>query len=54
MLNLDFAGVDILFGENDEPVLCEVNSNAQFIGLKSCTGVDVAEYIIKYIIDKAL
>ena len=29
-LGLDFAGVDILFGQNDEPILCEVNSNAQF------------------------
>ena len=29
-LKLDFAGVDILFGEKDEPILCEVNSNAHF------------------------
>ena len=30
VLGLDFAGVDILFGENDEPIVCEVNSNAHF------------------------
>lgn len=26
-LGLDFAGVDLMFGENDEPIFCEVNSN---------------------------
>ncbi len=30
ILGLDFAGVDILFGKNQEPVVCEVNSNAHF------------------------
>lgn len=50
VLGLDFAGVDILFGENDEPVLCEVNSNAHFKNIDECTGSDVADEIIKYII----
>ncbi len=51
VLNADFAGVDILFGKDDEPVLCEVNSNAHIKGLFSCTGVDVTENIFNYIID---
>lgn len=51
-LNLDFAGVDILFGENDEPVLCEVNSNAHFKNITDCTGVYVADKILAYILDK--
>lgn len=51
-LNLDFAGVDIMFGENDEPILCEVNSNAHFKNIFDCTGVNVAEAIIKYILKK--
>ena len=38
-LGLDFAGVDILFGRDGEPVLCEVNSNAHFKNLYDCTGV---------------
>ena len=49
ILQLDFAGVDILFGA-DGPVLCEVNSNAHFKNLYDCTGVNAAEYIIKHII----
>ncbi len=43
-----FAGVDILFGE-DGPVVCEVNSNAHFKNLMDCTGVNVAEHILRYI-----
>lgn len=50
-LNLDFAGVDLLFLENDEPILCEVNSNAQFIGLHSATGIDITDAIFEHIID---
>ena len=51
-LKLDFAGVDILFGEKDEPILCEVNSNAHFKNLYDCTGVNTAEEILKYIKEK--
>ena len=48
-LRLDFAGVDILFGEQDEPILCEVNSNAHFKNIYDCTGVNVADAIMSYI-----
>jgi len=51
-LGLDFAGVDFLFGENDEPILCEVNSNAHFKNLYDCTGVDAAAEIMAYISKK--
>lgn len=51
-LGLDFAGVDIMFGKNGEPVLCEVNSNAHFKNIYDCTGVNVAEKIIDYILKK--
>ncbi|MFW5676022.1 MAG: ATP-grasp domain-containing protein, partial [Acetivibrio ethanolgignens] len=44
-LGLDFAGVDILFGEAG-PVVCEVNSNAHFKNIYDCTGVNVAEHIL--------
>lgn len=49
LLGLDFAGVDILFGENNEPILCEVNSNAHFKNIFDCTGVNVADKIMEYI-----
>ena len=53
-LHLDFAGVDILFGKEGEPILCEVNSNAHFKNIYDCTGVNVADHIIQYIKEKIL
>lgn len=49
IISLDFAGVDLMFGENDEPIFCEVNSNAHFKSIYECTGMNVADAIIKYI-----
>ena len=49
-IGLDFAGVDIMFGENGEPVFCEVNSNAHFKNIYDCTGVNAADEIIRYIL----
>lgn len=51
-LKLDFAGVDILFGKDEEPILCEVNSNAHFKNIYDCTGVNVADEIVKYIMNQ--
>lgn len=48
LLGLDFAGVDILLGE-EGPLLCEVNSNAHFRNIFDCTGVNTAEYIMEWI-----
>ncbi|MBE6023993.1 MAG: RimK family alpha-L-glutamate ligase [Cellulosilyticum sp.] len=52
VLEADFTGIDLLFGENDEPILCEVNSNAHIKNIYDCTGVDVAHFIFKYILEK--
>lgn len=49
-LELDFAGVDVLFGEADEPVVCEVNSNPHFKTTLDCTGVDLAACILDHIV----
>lgn len=48
LLGLDFAGVDVLFGK-DGPLLCEVNSNAHFKTTLACTGVNMAEAIMRHI-----
>ena len=40
-LDLTFAGVDVLFGDDDEPIICEVNSNPQFASTLSFTGVNL-------------
>ncbi|MBE5765038.1 MAG: RimK family alpha-L-glutamate ligase [Clostridiales bacterium] len=46
-LGADFAGVDLLFGENG-PIVCEVNSNAHFLELSKISGVDIAGCIVDY------
>ena len=51
-LGLDFAGVDLLFDENEEPIVCEVNSNAHFKNIYDCTGENVADHILRYICNK--
>lgn len=51
-LGLDFAGVDLLFGENEKPIVCEVNSNAHFKNIYDCTKVNTADFIMQYIKDK--
>lgn len=48
-LQADFAGIDLLFGENGEPIVCEVNSNAHIRNLLTCTGINSAPHIINYI-----
>lgn len=49
ILGLTFAGVDVLFGENDEPYICEVNSNPHFKTTFGCTGVDMSEKILLHV-----
>ena len=51
-LGLDFAGVDLLFGPDERPVLCEVNSNAHFKTIFDCTGINVADKIICHVREK--
>ena len=48
-LGLDFAGVDVMFGENG-PIICEVNSNPQFVSTLKATGINLADYIVDYIL----
>ena len=48
-LGLDFAGVDILFGEEDEPIVCEVNSNPHFKSTFDATGIDMSMSIMAHI-----
>ena len=53
ILNLHYCGVDLLFADDNSPVICEVNSNAFFEGIEIATKVNVAgayaDYIIKTI-----
>lgn len=50
LVGADFAGVDILFGENDEPILCEINSNAHIENISRICNINIYKEILKYII----
>lgn len=48
LVNLDIAGIDLLFGENGYKV-CEANSSPGFKGLEQVMGRNIAEQIMDYI-----
>lgn len=48
-LGLDFSGVDVMFGENNKPIICEVNSNPQFVSTLKVTNTNLADFIAFYI-----
>lgn len=52
VVGTDFAGIDLLFGENGERYVCEVNSNAHIRNIFDCTGVNVADAMMEYIVGK--
>lgn len=45
-----FSGIDILFGENEEPIICEVNSNAHLRNIYDCTDIWVPDHMIDFVI----
>lgn len=51
ILNLDYCGVDMLEGENGEPIVCEVNSNAFFRGFEQATAINVAKSYVDFILE---
>jgi gamma-F420-2:alpha-L-glutamate ligase len=51
-IGADFCGVDLLFGEDDQYIICEINSNAHIRNLYECTGINAADAIVSYILDK--
>ncbi|MCF0148851.1 MAG: RimK family alpha-L-glutamate ligase [Clostridium sp.] len=53
-LGLDFSGVDLLFGENDKPLLCEVNSNLNFLSFDKIWGKGFGKKILEYILGEIL
>ncbi|WP_262173476.1 RimK family alpha-L-glutamate ligase [Saccharococcus sp. Marseille-Q5394] len=48
----EFAGVDLLFGENEAPLVCEVNAAAHIRNIYNVTGINVADRMISYILGK--
>lgn len=50
-LDLNYVGIDILFDEEKNPVICELNSNALTHGYKDYTEVDIQEWYVKYLVE---
>ena len=48
-LGLDFSGVDLLLDANNRPLLCEVNSNVNFLSFEKATGLDYGKKLLEYI-----
>ncbi len=51
ILNLDYCGIDVLIGENNKPIICEVNSNAFFGGIEKVTHKNVAKRYVEHILN---
>ena len=51
-LEIEYAGIDLLVDKNDEPILCEINSNAFFEVFESVTKLNVAKAFGEMIIRK--
>lgn len=49
LFNIEYAGLDFLFGEDGEPVLCEINSNAFFEEFEKITKVNVAKLFMEMV-----
>ena len=48
----EFAGVDLLFGPDEKPLVCEVNAAAHIRNIYTVTGINVADRMISYILGK--
>lgn len=46
----EFAGVDLLFGDHEKPLVCEVNAAAHIRNIYNVTGINVADAMIRYIL----
>ena len=49
---IEYAGIDLLFDTSNEPILCEINSNAFFEEFEKVTGINVAEKFADMVIRK--
>ena len=49
LLKIKYAGIDVMIDENDNPVLCEINSNAFFEEFEKVTGLNVAKAYLEMI-----
>ncbi len=51
VIGCDYCGIDLMFGENDTPIVCEVNARAVFSAMEKINDVDIKGLYVDYIID---
>ena len=51
-LDIEYAGIDLLVDKGDEPILCEINSNAFFEEFEKVTHLNVAKAYAEMVIKK--
>lgn len=51
-LNLDFSGVDLLYGKDGEPILCELNSNVNYLSFEEASGINFSAILLDYIVER--
>lgn len=51
-LNIEYAGIDLLVDKDEQPILCEINSNAFFEEFEKVTGINVAEKVVELVTKK--
>lgn len=52
IFKVDYAGVDLILDEDNNPYFLEINRNAQFRGFENALGVNVAEKILEFMKNK--
>lgn len=53
-IGADYCGIDFMFGEDDLPVVCEVNSMATFSAMEKINEMDIKGMYVDYIISKVM
>lgn len=48
----DFAGVDLLFDDNEQPLVCEVNAASHIRNIYEVTGINVGDAFLQHILKK--
>ena len=52
IFKIEYAGIDLLIGNSNEPILCEINSNAFFEEFEKVTGKNVAKLFVDMVVEK--
>lgn len=51
-MELDFSGVDLLYGKGGEPILCEINSNVNYVSFETASGLNFSSILLDYIMER--